>query len=61
MIRTIQTAYRYRLNPTVAQETLLNQFAGARRWAWNWALNREKSHYQQTGNSVPTVWALASN
>ena len=52
MTRTIQTTYRYRLNPTVAQETLLNQFAGARRFVWNWALNRKKTHYQQTGATL---------
>jgi putative transposase len=46
MTRTIQTTYRYRLNPTVAQENLLNQFAGARRFVWNWALHRKKCHYQ---------------
>lgn len=52
MTRTLQTTYRYRLNPTVAQETLLNQFAGARRFVWNWALHRKKSHYQQTGETL---------
>jgi putative transposase len=52
MTRTIQTTYRYRLNPTVAQETLLNQFAGARRFVWNWALDRKKTHYQQTGGTL---------
>jgi putative transposase len=52
MTRTIQTTYRYRLNPTVAQETVFNQFAGARRFVWNWALQRKKSHYQQTGETL---------
>jgi putative transposase len=52
MTRTIQTTYRYRLNPTVAQETLLNQFAGARRFVWNWALNRKITGYQQTGETL---------
>jgi putative transposase len=52
MTRTIQTTYRYRLNPTVEQETLLHQFAGARRFVWNWALNRTIQHYQQTGKTL---------
>ena len=52
MTRTIQLTYRYRLNPTVAQETLLNQFAGARRWVWNWALDRKMAHYRQTGTTL---------
>lgn len=30
MIRTIQTTYRYRLQPTAQQEALFRQFAGAR-------------------------------
>jgi Helix-turn-helix domain len=29
--------YRFRLKPNQAQEQLLRQFAGARRWIWNWA------------------------
>jgi len=52
MTRTIQTTYRYRLNPTVGQENLLNQFAGARRFVWNWALNRKSAYYQQTGKTL---------
>ncbi len=52
MTRTIQTTYRYRLTPTGAQETVLNQFAGARRWVWNWALDRKIAHYRQTGTTL---------
>jgi putative transposase len=52
MQRTIQTTYRYRLRPTVAQEDKLNQFAGARRFVWNWALNRKRDHFQQTGKTL---------
>ena len=52
MQRTIQTTYRYRLNPTAAQEKMLNQFAGARRFVWNWALNRKREHFQQTGKTL---------
>jgi putative transposase len=52
MQRTIHTTYRYRLDPTAEQERLLNQFAGARRFVWNWALNRKRQHYQQTGTTL---------
>ena len=52
MQRTIQTTYRYRLDPTAAQEKLLNQFAGARRFVWNWALNRTRDHYRETGKTL---------
>ncbi len=59
MMRTIQTTYRYRLNPTAKQEKMLFQFAGARRFVWNWALNRKQVHYQETGKTL-TYNALAA-
>jgi putative transposase len=52
MTRTIQTTYRYRLDPTAEQESKLNQFAGARRFVWNWALNRKREHYCETGKTL---------
>jgi putative transposase len=52
MLRTTQTTYRYRLNPTVEQERKLNQFAGARRFIWNWALGRKRDSFQQTGKTL---------
>lgn len=52
MHRTIQTTYRYRLRPTAEQEKRLNQFAGARRFVWNWALNRKRDHFQQFGTTL---------
>jgi putative transposase len=57
MMRTIQTTYRYRLDPTAEQLSLLNQFAGARRFVWNWALNRKRDSFRQTGKA-PTFNAL---
>jgi putative transposase len=48
----IQTTYRYRLDPTAEQETMLRRFAGARRFVWNWALNRKREHYQATGKTL---------
>ena len=51
MHRTIQTTYRYRLDPTAAQTKLLYQFAGARRFVWNWALNRKQETYRTTGKA----------
>jgi putative transposase len=49
---TIQKSYRYRLRPTVAQEGLLRQFAGARRWVYNWCLARRLAYYKATGKSL---------
>jgi Helix-turn-helix domain len=41
--------YRFRLKPN--QEQLLQQFAGARRWTWNWAFAKKQAHYQATGKT----------
>jgi putative transposase len=49
---SIQTTYRYRLDPTAEQLKLLNQFAGARRFVWNWALARKRDHFRQTGKTL---------
>src|ERR671935_2249154 len=46
-------AFRYRLEPTADQEQKLRQFAGARRFIWNWALQQRQEHYRQTGKSLP--------
>src|SRR5262245_33693307 len=58
-MRTIQTTYRYRRDPTDAQAAQMRRFAGARRWVWNWALRRKKDHYAETHTSL-NVGALAA-
>src|SRR4029079_13928564 len=52
MTRAIQTTYRYRLSPTAEQEAKLRQFAGARRFVWNWGLARKREYYQTTGKTL---------
>ena len=52
MIRTIQTTYRYRLQPTAQQEALFRQFVGARCFVWNWGLARKREYYQATGKTL---------
>jgi transposase len=52
MRRTIQTTYRYHLDPTAEQEAQLRRFAGARRFVWNWALSRKREHYRKTGKTL---------
>lgn len=49
---TLQKAYRYRTLPTASQEVLFRQYAGARRWTYNWALAPRKQHYARTGKSL---------
>lgn len=38
-------SYKYRLYPTIVQESLLNQFVGAKRWVYNYLLSKQKSRY----------------
>src|SRR5215813_3227422 len=45
--------YRFRIDPTAKQEAALARYAGARRFVFNWALQRRKETYQQTGKSIP--------
>lgn len=44
--------YRFRLKPTKAQTQMLRQFAGARRFVWNWTLARRKAYYETTGKPL---------
>lgn len=41
-------AFKYRLKPTPEQETVLTQWMGAGRWLWNWCLDKNKDHYDET-------------
>src|SRR5438552_5072526 len=51
--RTVRRVYRFRLEPMPEQEEKFRQFAGARRFIWNWALQQRREHYQQTGQTLP--------
>jgi putative transposase len=51
-------AYKFRLKPTTEQAEALMRYAGARRFIYNWALERRKQSYQATGKSVS--WAALS-
>jgi putative transposase len=50
--RTGRRALRFRMEPTPEQHQNLLRFAGARRWAWNWALAERRQHYAKTGKSL---------
>jgi len=39
---------KYRLAPTPEQEQTFRQWAGCRRFIWNWALQRRQEHYNET-------------
>ncbi len=44
--------YKFRLDPTPAQEDAFVQFAGCRRFVWNWALSRKPEVYEATGKGI---------
>jgi putative transposase len=50
--------YRFRIDPTAKQEAALARYAGARRFVFNWALQRRKQTYEQTGKSIS--WSVLS-
>jgi putative transposase len=48
----LRKVYRFRMRPTKAQEAALYRMAGARRFVYNWALERRKSYYAEHGKGI---------
>lgn len=48
---TIRKAFKFKLQPTTAQERQLWQFCGAVRWVWNRMLAQRSETYKATGKS----------
>ena len=46
-------AIKVMLTPNNVQQTKLFQYAGASRFAYNWALAREKENYEKGGRFIP--------
>ena len=44
--------FKFKLEPTPEQEHQLEQFAGARRFVYNWGLTRCKACYKETGQGI---------
>jgi putative transposase len=44
--------FRFRLDPTVEQRQTLLRMAGARRFAYNWALAARRAHYRACGETL---------
>ena len=53
MIKTL----KIKLNPNNKQQTKMFQFCGAKRFAYNWALNKEKENYK-SGNKFISDYDL---
>jgi len=49
---TLTRCFKYRVYPTDDQHTTLTQWAGCRRYVWNWALRQRKDHYHATGKTL---------
>lgn len=45
-------AYKFRLNPTASQISMLEQHIGSCRYVYNWALEQKIKTYEQTGKSL---------
>ena len=48
----LRKVYRFRMRPTKAQEAGLYRMAGARRFVYNWSLDRRKSYYAEHGRGI---------
>ena len=44
----LKRAFKFKLKPTSMQVTLFLQFAGARRWAFNWGLDIRQKAFEAT-------------
>jgi putative transposase len=57
-------SHKIRIYPNNMQETLLFRACGTKRFAYNWALEEHKKHYEKTGESLSgydlsKLWTLA--
>ena len=44
--------FKFKLEPTAEQQHQLHRFAGARRFVYNWGLNRCRAHSKETGKGI---------
>ena len=51
----LNKVYRFRLRPTLSQGQAFMRLAGARRFVWNWALDRRKAYYAEHGKTIPAA------
>lgn len=51
----LNKVYRFRMEPNTAQGQALMRLAGARRFVWNWALDRRKAYYAEHGKTIPAA------
>jgi putative transposase len=49
---TERKVFKFKLEPTAEQVNKLEQLAGARRFVYNWGLNRCRAYYKETGQGI---------
>jgi putative transposase len=47
--------FRFRMKPTPSQDAAMRRLAGARRFVWNWALDRRNVYYAEHGTTIPAA------
>ena len=52
-------AYKYRIYPTAEQKEFIRQNVGANRWFYNYALDKIKKHYEETGEQLSAQYQVA--
>ena len=52
-------AYKYRIYPTDEQKQFIRQNVGANRWFYNYALDKIKKHYKETGEHLRCQYNVA--
>lgn len=53
ILALMRKVYKFRMRPTKAQEAALYRMAGARRFVYNWTLERRRSYYAEHGIAIP--------
>jgi putative transposase len=43
------------MRPTPSQDAAMRRLAGARRFVWNWALDRRRAYYAEHGETIPAA------
>lgn len=53
-MHTVARSIRFPLRPTASQHRQMVRTAGARRFVWNWALERRLAHFRSRGKTLPS-------
>jgi putative transposase len=59
IIQKMLRAYKYRIYPTYEQKQFIRQNVGANRWFYNYALDKIKKHFEETGEHLSCQYNVA--